>query len=116
MTFHSFHDYIRVLEALKKDARVNQIRLSPEEVMIDFEIAAKIAFGKNRSITSIASTVSNNPNAYQNEVICDLCSKIYKKRGLTKHRNDSYGCLLCTNKNRGKKACALKKIFFLFYL
>jgi hypothetical protein len=37
-------DYIRVLEALKKAARVNKIRLSPEEVMIDFEIAAKIAF------------------------------------------------------------------------
>jgi hypothetical protein len=88
MTFHSFHDYIRVLVALKKAARVNQIRLSPEEVMIDFEKAAKIAFGKNRSITSITLTVSNNPNAYQNEVICDLCSKIYKKRGLTKHRNN----------------------------
>ena len=40
------------------------------------------------SSTSIASTVSNNPNADQNEVICDLCSKIYKKRGLKKHRND----------------------------
>ena len=40
------------------------------------------------SSTSIASTVSNNPNADQNEVICDLCSKIYNKRGLTKHRND----------------------------
>jgi hypothetical protein len=82
MSFHSFYDVTRVLEALKKAARVNQIRLSPEEVMIDLEIAANIAFGKNRSITSIASTVSNNPNAYQNEVICDLCSKICKKEAL----------------------------------
>ena len=40
------------------------------------------------SSTSIASTVSTNPNADQNEVTCDLCSKICKKRGLTKHRND----------------------------
>ena len=34
------------------------------------------------SSTSIASTVSNNPNADQNEDICDLCSKIYKKEAL----------------------------------
>ena len=82
------HYLLLTIEALKKAARVNQIRLSPEEVMIDFEIAARIAFGKNRSMTSIASTVSNNPNAYQNEVICDLCSKICKKRGLIKHKNN----------------------------
>jgi hypothetical protein len=82
------HYLLLTIEALKKAARVNQIRLSPEEVMIYFEIAAKIAFGKNRSITSVASTVSNNPNVDQNEVICDLCSKICKKRGLKKHRND----------------------------
>ena len=37
-------DYIRILEALKAAARMNEIHLSPEEVMIDFEIAAKIAF------------------------------------------------------------------------
>jgi len=37
-------DYIRISEALKAAARMNEIHLSPEEVMIDFEIAAKIAF------------------------------------------------------------------------
>ena len=36
-------DYIRIFEALKAAARMNEIHLSPE-VMIDFEIAAKIAF------------------------------------------------------------------------
>jgi hypothetical protein len=35
---------IRIFEVLKAAARMNEIHLPPEEVMIDFEIAAKKAF------------------------------------------------------------------------
>ena len=38
------NDYIRVHEALNAAARMNHIRLPLEEVMMDSEIAAKIAY------------------------------------------------------------------------